>query len=191
MQIGPLARCTVAKQFVRSKYTEISVFRSPVCTTLLHRRGPGTRWDSPTGGHAAGKQHPYHSAFLRLPEPVSGRWPQSFRHAVSGMRCGGRRCRGGGRPYFSGERRHGSCRILPIFTEDRMRLGKGKTENSVFLCLCARLSLSLQKTGCGSAKAKPKTPFSFASALAFHYLCGIVKRKGYGYSSYRRTPQCG
>ena len=65
-----------------------------------------------------------------------------------------------------------------IFREDRRRLGRVKLRKTpFFFCLCARLSLSLEKTGGGSAESNcEKLCFSFASALAFHYLSATKRR---------------
>ncbi|AHF13762.1 hypothetical protein BARVI_05810 [Barnesiella viscericola DSM 18177] len=62
------------------------------------------------------------------------------------------------------------CIAFAIFSEESRRLGSVKLENSVFVCHSPRLSLSFQKKGGGSALSNSKTLFSFATALAFHYL---------------------
>ena len=54
-----------------------------------------------------------------------------------------------------------------------MRFGIVKLENSVFVCLCSHLSLYLDNIAIRLGIVKSETGFSFASALAFHYICSI------------------
>ena len=83
--------------------------------------------------------------------------------------------------------------LFTIFREDRRRLGRVKLRKTLFFfCLCARLSLSLEKTGGGSAESNcEKLCFSFASALAFHYLSATKRRTYLKEIRCRPHPNCG